>query len=205
MGRPPSYDHDVLLQEIIECLWERGYAATPISALVQETGVNAPSLYARFGSKKGIMLAALEAYGQQTAAGIEGLLASVPPGAAQVRAVLDHAMESFDDPRRRGCFLVNSIMSIAEDMPEFTEAVEGHMARIRGLLRDGLAAAPGLRPGITPEEAALFVQMQVWAIKLMARMHPSREMGEAVVRRTLVSLFDEATAAAFAGVGRKGE
>ena len=50
---------------------------------------------------------------------------------------------------------------------------------------------------LTPEEAALFVQMQVWAIKLMARMHPSREMGEAVVRRTLASLFDEATVAAF--------
>lgn len=197
MGRPPAYDHDVLLNEIIECLWERGYAATPVSALVQETGVNAPSLYARFGSKKGIMLAALDAYGQKTVEGVETLLASVPPGAAQVRAILDHALESFDDPRRRGCFLVNSIMSISEDMPEFTEAVEGYMARIRGLLRDGLAAAPGLRPGVTPEEAALFVQMQVWAIKLMARMHPSREMGEAVIRRTLVSLFDEATAAAF--------
>lgn len=197
MGRPPSYDQDVLLQEIIECLWERGYAATPVSTLVQETGVNAPSLYARFGSKKGIMLAALDAYGQKTVEGIETLLASVPPGAAQVRAVLDHALESFDDPRRRGCFLVNSIMSISEDMPEFTEAVEGYMERIRGHLRDGLAAAPGLRPGVTPEEAALFVQMQVWAIKLMARMHPSREMGEAVVRRTLASLFDEATVAAF--------
>ncbi len=197
MGRHPSYDQDVLLQEIIECLWERGYAATPVSTLVQETGVNAPSLYARFGSKKGIMLAALDAYGQKTVEGIETLLASVPPGAAQVWAVLDHALESFDDPRRRGCFLVNSIMSISEEMPEFTEAVEGYMERIRGLLRDGLTAAPGLRPGVTPEEAALFIQMQVWAIKLMARMHPSREMGEAVVRRTLASLFDEATAAAF--------
>ena len=41
MGRPPSYDHTMLLREIIDCLWERGYAATPISVIVQETGVNA--------------------------------------------------------------------------------------------------------------------------------------------------------------------
>ena len=52
MGRPPSYDHTMLLREIIDCLWERGYAATPISVIVQETGVNAASLYARFGSKR---------------------------------------------------------------------------------------------------------------------------------------------------------
>lgn len=28
----------MLLREIIDCLWERGYAATPISVIVQETG-----------------------------------------------------------------------------------------------------------------------------------------------------------------------
>ena len=44
MGRPPSYDHTMLLREIIDCLWERGYAATPISVIVQETGVNAAAL-----------------------------------------------------------------------------------------------------------------------------------------------------------------
>lgn len=192
MGRPPSYDHDALLREIIECLWERGYAATPVSVLVQETGVNAASLYARFGSKKGIMLAALAAYGKETLAGLTTLLEAAPPGAGAVRAVLEHAMESFDDPRRRGCFLVNSIMSLSEDMPEFAAAVEGYMEGIRSILRNALADAPGLRSGVTPEEAALFVQMQVWAIKVMARLRPSRAMGEAVVRRTLASLFEDA-------------
>ena len=36
MGRPPSYDHTMLLREIIDCLWERGYAATPISVALAE-------------------------------------------------------------------------------------------------------------------------------------------------------------------------
>ena len=62
MGRPLSYDHTILLREIIDCLWERGYAATPISVIVQETGVNAASLYARFGIKKCIMLASMDMY-----------------------------------------------------------------------------------------------------------------------------------------------
>ena len=195
MGRPPTYDHDTLLHEIIDCLWERGYAATPVSTIVQETGVNAASLYARFGSKKGLMLAALEMYAKETLEGLEALLASEQPGVPQVRAILEHAMQSFSDPQRRGCFLVNSIANISTEMPEFATAVSGHMERIRVLIRNALAEAPGLR--VSPEDAALFVQVQVWGIKLLARMEPAEDMGRIVIRQTLNALFtDEAVAAA---------
>ena len=122
MGRPPSYDHTMLLREIIDCLWERGYAATPISVIVQETGVNAASLYARFGSKKGIMLAALDLYAKETIDALEALLAATQPGAGQVRAILEHAMGSFEDPRARGCFLVNTVTNISTDTPDFAMA-----------------------------------------------------------------------------------
>ena len=46
MGRPPSYDHTMLLREIIDCLWERGYAATPISvALAEKLGYHFSHAY----------------------------------------------------------------------------------------------------------------------------------------------------------------
>ena len=193
MGRPPSYNHTALLREIIDCLWERGYAATPISAIVQETGVNAASLYARFGSKKGIMLAALDLYAKETIDALETLLASTPPGAGQVRAILQHAMLSFEDSRARGCFLVNSVTNVSTDTPDFAIAVEGYMEQIRGRIRDALRNAPGLRPEVTPEEAALYVQVQVWGLKVMARMRPDKTLAEAAVRQTLTALFtDEA-------------
>lgn len=193
MGRPPSYDHEALLRELIDCLWERGYAATPISELVERTGVNAASLYARFGSKKGIMLAALELYGEETLQALDEVLSATPPGAAQVRHLLEHAMQSFDDSRARGCFLVNSVTNISEDTPDFTAAVEGYMEEIRRRVRDALRDAPGLRPEVTPEDAAVYVQVQVWGLKIMARMHPKREYGEIIVRQTLRALFtDEA-------------
>ena len=80
MGRPPSYDHTMLLREIIDCLWERGYAATPISVIVQETGVNAASLYARFGSKKGSCLRRWTWYAKETIDALEALLAADAAG-----------------------------------------------------------------------------------------------------------------------------
>lgn len=193
MGRPPSYDHTVLLREIIDCLWERGYAATPVSVIVQETGVNAASLYARFGSKKGIMLAALDLYAKETIDALETLLASTPPGAGQVRAILEHAVQSFEDPRARGCFLVNSVTNVSADTPDFAIAVEGYMEQIRGRIRDALKKAPGLRPEVTPEEAALYVQVQVWGLKVMARMRPDKALAETIVRQTLTALFTDET------------
>ena len=195
MGRPPSYDHTMLLREIIDCLWERGYAATPISVIVQETGVNAASLYARFGSKKGIMLAALDLYAKETIDALEALLAATQPGAGQVRAILEHAMGSFEDPRARGCFLVNTVTNISTDTPDFAMAVADYMGQIRGSIKDALKHAPGLRPEVTPEDAALYVQVQVWGLKVMARMRPDKAAGKVVVRQTLTALFtDEAVA-----------
>ena len=191
MGRPPAYEHEALLRELIDCLWERGYAATPISVLVEKTGVNAASLYARFGSKKGIMLAALELYARETLESLDAVLASTPPGAAQMRAVLEHAVESFADPRARGCFLVNSITNISTDTPDFSVAVADAMKAIRDRLRRALREAPDLRPEVTPEEAAVFVQVQVWGLKVMARMRPEKQAGEVVIRQTLRALFVE--------------
>ena len=56
MGRPPLHDEEKLKRDLVECLWEQGYD-TPISAVVESTGAKAASLYARFGSKKGMLLA----------------------------------------------------------------------------------------------------------------------------------------------------
>ena len=44
-------------------------------------------------------------------------------------------------------------------------AVADYMEQIRGRIKDALKRAPGLRPEVTPEDAALYVQVQVWVLK----------------------------------------
>ena len=104
-------------------------------------------------------------------------------------------MGSFEDPRARGCFLVNTVTNISTDTPDFAMAVADYMGQIRGRIKDALKHAPGLRPEVTPEDAALYVQVQVWGLKVMARMCPDKAAGKVVVRQTLTALFtDEAVA-----------
>lgn len=83
MGRPPLHDDAKLKQDMVDCLWQLGYDA-PISAVVQSTGAKAASLYARFGSKKGMLLAALDVYAEDHLADLHRLLNSMPPGPERI-------------------------------------------------------------------------------------------------------------------------
>ncbi|MBK6426479.1 MAG: helix-turn-helix transcriptional regulator [Blastocatellia bacterium] len=60
MGRPKSFELDDVLDRAIEAFWCKGYEATSIQDLVDEMGINRGSLYATFGDKHALFLAAIE-------------------------------------------------------------------------------------------------------------------------------------------------
>lgn len=62
MARPRQIDDDKLLQRAMMVFWQNGFGATGIRELEDATGLRAPSLYNRFGSKEGLFEAALEHY-----------------------------------------------------------------------------------------------------------------------------------------------
>ena len=188
MGRPPLHDEGKLKRDLVECLWEQGYD-TPISAVVESTGAKAASLYARFGSKKGMLLAALDAYAEDHLADLRRLLTSVPPGPQRIRAVLESAVKCFDDPMRRGCFLVNSILEADIRDGEFAACLQKHMTDIRMELSWALAETPGLAENFSIEAAAQFLQVQIWGLKVMARLNPRRDLGEQLIEQTMHALF----------------
>lgn len=61
-GRPPAYDRDAALRAIVETFRLRGYAAASLDEIAKATGMNRPSLFAAFGNKKAMYMAALESY-----------------------------------------------------------------------------------------------------------------------------------------------
>jgi AcrR family transcriptional regulator len=61
-GRPLSFDHDKALDAAVQVFWEKGYDAAAVSDLTKAMGINPPSLYAKFGSKHGLFLQAIDRY-----------------------------------------------------------------------------------------------------------------------------------------------
>lgn len=60
MARPREFDETLAIDAAAAVFRRHGYAATSIEQLVDATGVHRGSLYATFGSKRGLFLRALE-------------------------------------------------------------------------------------------------------------------------------------------------
>ena len=75
-GRPRSFDRERALEQAMLSFWEHGYEGTGMDALASAMGIGVSSLYATFGAKEELFLAALDHYqrhrGQYTASSMEG-------------------------------------------------------------------------------------------------------------------------------------
>ena len=74
-GRPRAYDPDAALRAARDIFWVKGYAATSLDDIVEATGMNRPSLYAAFGDKEAIYLAALKMQGELLVTAVAGAVA----------------------------------------------------------------------------------------------------------------------------------
>ena len=61
-GRPRSFDRNAALFKALELFWKRGYEPVSVAELCTAMGINAPSLYAAFGSKSELFLEAVTFY-----------------------------------------------------------------------------------------------------------------------------------------------
>lgn len=67
-GRKKAFDKEVALAKAMRVFWGNGYAGTSIVQLSSALGINAPSLYATFGSKENLFRDVLSHYFQHYAA-----------------------------------------------------------------------------------------------------------------------------------------
>lgn len=64
-GRHRSFDIDVALEKAMRIYWKNGYSNTSLEEIIQAIGITKPSLYAAFGNKEQLFIAALGHYLQQ--------------------------------------------------------------------------------------------------------------------------------------------
>ncbi|WP_431955824.1 TetR/AcrR family transcriptional regulator [Nocardia lijiangensis] len=137
MGRPRQFDESRLLGAATELFWSQGFDETSVGDVSAATGVGNGSIYAAYGSKRGLFLAAFERYCEQRARFVHEAVMSASGSArsavgALLRAVVDDCATW---PDRRGCLMLNSIAQLGTRIPEVaaignrtTEAMERSVA-----------------------------------------------------------------------------
>jgi len=175
MGRPRTFDDDVVVERAMQAFWTHGYAETSPALLAEATGIAKGSLYNAFGSKRALFERALKMYDEDGAE----FTANFLDGPGSTRDAL-HAFLRFvvqvdvEGDVRRGCLAVNTAIELAGRDPEIARVVrtaqdhtiDALVARIDRGRRDGDVAA-----GVDPRTVAEFFMGTVVGLRVMARVY----------------------------------
>ena len=114
VGRPRGFDLDEAVQQAMQVFWTQGYDNTSIADLTQAMGINAPSLYAAFGSKEGLFKAVLDRYSAKCLSHLDDALRA-PTARETVKRLLAFASQLYvEDHEQRGCLLLQANLNCAQ-------------------------------------------------------------------------------------------
>jgi TetR/AcrR family transcriptional regulator, copper-responsive repressor len=178
-GRPRSFDLDAATAAALRALWTKGYEATTVEDLVEATGLSTSSLYAAFGSKHGVLQAALARYDRDRD-DLLGPLERGTEGLDDLRGFLDRVRQGVTDPGSPGCFMVNTATEVAPRDGRIAEHAHRYRERVRDAVADTLRRATdrGELPPMGSEEIlgrARLLQAALYGAQVAARSRASRE------------------------------
>jgi AcrR family transcriptional regulator len=164
---------------------EHGITATGVDALSRAAGISKRTLYQRFGSKDGLIVAAYEALDapifELFTAGVE---AQTDDPRAQLEAFFEQLEPLVRLPNFRGCPFANASSELADRDHPAHQVVRRHKERIRKWLRTRAKAAGADDPELLSRELMLvFAGVQSEAL-LERSVRPARDA--LVVARALI-------------------
>jgi len=187
MARTRTFDEQDVIADAMAVFWRKGYEATSIDDLVQATGINRASMYGTFGSKEGLLLAALDHY--VLAVNRERL--KLLEGKGTTRECLQRYFESIiafstGEGRGLGCLLTNTAIELSprnarvrKKLKMIFDAVE---AAFRRLVERGQAAGE-IAADRNPQGLAHFFLTTVQGLRVIARADPDPD----AMRETVAS------------------
>ncbi|MBL8708938.1 MAG: TetR/AcrR family transcriptional regulator [Rhodospirillaceae bacterium] len=190
-GRPRAFDRDLALKRAMEVFWAKGYAGASLADLKSAMGINAPSLYAAFGSKEQLFEAAVDLYAEIEGGPLWAHFTEAPDAREGIGRLLRASAKTYTDPARpRGCLVVLGALIGGE-----AEArVATRLARLRRVAIDRMTArlaadvAAGRLPqGIDCQAIATFYTTVQQGMSLQAR--------DGASRATLLAVAESAMAA----------
>jgi len=171
-GRPRSFDPDAVLDKARAVFWNLGYAATSLDDLAAATGLNRPSLYAAFGDKHALYMAALERSRVEATTALAAALATEAPLRQLLGMILDRTVDIYRGGAvgQRGCFLIGTAVTQAVEDPAARELLGAFIAQTDAAFRARFERdAAQLAPGVTPEIAGPMASATFHTLAVRAR------------------------------------
>jgi len=174
-----------LLDAADALLFTQGVAATPVDRILERAGVSPATLYRTYGSKDGLVAAALTRRHEQWLAVWDEAVDRAPDARAALLAVFDALDEFHDRPDgARWCAFLGTAAELVDPPEALAAAVREDTESLRRRLRDLAAPVAGER-GDELAEALVLVVSGHLAMRLRdgaaASSGPARAVAEALV------------------------
>jgi AcrR family transcriptional regulator len=178
MGRPRTFNCDIALDQAMEVFWRHGYEGATIAQLTEAMGINPPSLYAAFGSKEGLLKAALDRYTERRAAWMDDVLSAPTARDVAERMLMGVADKQTDPANPPGCLLVQGGIACGSGSASVPFELAARRAQTEDQLRDRFARAQAegdLRPAADPAALARYISAVTVGMGVMASSGADRD------------------------------
>ncbi len=183
------------MAQATQLFWSKGYEATSIADLKQAMGIEAPSLYAAFGSKEALYAEALRHYVKSYEDSVWSGFFSARTARKAITSFLMDSAASLTECRSdspRGCMVVLSSVG-SEGHADLGELVQSARSITHKRLKERLKK--GVAEGEIPKSAdvdaiARFVQTVQSGMSILARDGANREELKAVAQTAMLGWKD---------------
>ena len=191
MGRPVEYDQSKVLDSVVKLFWEQGYEATSMKNICEVTGLQPGSVYAAFGSKRTLFLAAIDAYFEQSIDNLKAILAGEGTPLERVRELFMYIVGDTCRKDSHGCLLVNALLETPADDAELRKRIAAMFRRLEVAIKEVLveAATCGeLDAGKDPAIQAKLLINNIFGLRVYAKLQPNGQVMREMVDDLLSSL-----------------
>jgi AcrR family transcriptional regulator len=178
-GRPKQYDRGEALKRVRDVFWIKGYAATSLDDLAEAAGMNRPSLYAAFGDKEAMYLAALKMQSELLVTAVGGAVALDVKLKSFLDLFFERCIDSYlagaNGPR--GCFLVGTALTESLVREDVGDVVRDAFGRCDDLLErrfDRAKMARELSKSMDARALAMLVSSTMHELAMLARAGAKR-------------------------------
>lgn len=181
-----TFEESDVIDQAMQVFWEKGYAATSISDILEATGIKRGSLYNAFEGKHDLFLQSILKYENQRWQNLLRQLETVEDPREAILIFVDRTVQdTLSDPEKKGCMLVNTALdySLHDDEVQkiVSDAVKQRIVFFENFIKRGQ------EQGVIPDS----VQPRPTAKALVALLVGIRVLGRGVFGKAALQQIAE--------------
>lgn len=175
MGRKLAFSREEALQAAMENFWTHGYDKTSMRKLAGDLKLHLGSVYNALGDKDRIFEACLQLHMTQCIMPrLQRMRDDADPWAAVIEIVDENIRPPANDSTARGCFIVNSLLDIAQVSDAVSAALADYFHEKHAALADCLSAAQKqgrLTATRNPSDDASFLIGTIFGLRALKKIN----------------------------------